>query len=271
MSDDIHFTEFPPWEAMNFSTSCQVWGECSSLDVYASLKITGENGTSVGLYDAFIKFLLSDPGNSWETERCIAIGWSGDMDLIGIGMFTSYYVEAVLVTILLFAYSYWRFRQPFPSYKNPAPNTSKSRRRYRFVVGLQELLQNFLDASELFSIAMLVAALYLSGKGIVQRKDFDNPDATTNVPPKIALYDMLLSMLASTFSIFPVIIAYTIQRRHPSDSMNHKHRPTWFGVAILLLIWVLSVMEAFMSLYGNLDYKYGEIGGFVFNPCTYAS
>jgi hypothetical protein len=27
MSDGIHFTEFPPWEAMNFSTSCQVWGE----------------------------------------------------------------------------------------------------------------------------------------------------------------------------------------------------------------------------------------------------
>lgn len=124
---------------------------------------------------------------------------------------------------------------------------------------MQESLQNFLDASELFSIAMLVATLYLSGNGIVQRRDFENPDATTNVPPKTALYDMLLSILASTFSIFPVIIAYTIQRRHSSDARIYKHRPTWFGVAILLLIWVLSVMEAFMSLYGNLDYKYGEI------------
>lgn len=171
-------------------------------------------------------------------------------------MFTSYYVEAVLATILLAAYSYWRFRQPFPSYKNPAPNEKKWRRRDRLIVGLQESLQNFLDASELFSIAMLVAALYMSGRGMKQHNE--NLHVTANALPKTALYNMLLCMLASTFTIFPVIIAYTIKRRHPPGSINHKRRPIWLGIAALLLVWVLSVMEAFMSLYGNLDYEYGE-------------
>lgn len=208
----------------------------------------------------------------------MAIGWTGDMDLIGIGVrdsqstsasssdgqsliprqvFTCYYVEAVLATILLFAYSYWRFRKPFHSYKNPALTEKKSERRYRLIFGLQESLQYFLDASQLFSVAMLVAALYLSGRGIKQRTE--HADVTTNVTPKTALYDMLLSMLASTFSIFPVMIAYTIKRRDPPGTINHKGRPIWLGIATLLLIWILSVMEAFMSLYGNPDYEYGEV------------
>lgn len=172
-------------------------------------------------------------------------------------VFTSYYVEAVLATILLFAYSFWRFRQPFPSYKNPTPNEKTPRKRYRLIVGLQESLQDFLDASQLFSIAMLVAAVYLSGRGMQQRNE--DPNLDHKVPPKTAIYDMLLSMLASTFSIFPVMMAYTIKRRDPPGSIKHKRRPMWLGMSTLSLIWVLSVMEAFMSLYGNPDYKFGEI------------
>lgn len=69
---------------------------------------------------------------------------------------------------------------------------------------------------------------------------------------------MFLSMLASTFSIFPVMIACTIKRRDPSNSTNRKRRPTWLGIAILTLMWILSVTEAFLSLYGNLDYEFHE-------------
>lgn len=176
--------------------------------------------------------------------------------LIPRQVFTSYYVEAILATILLLTYSYWRFRQPFPSYKNHTPNGSKSRVADRFIIGLQQSLQYFLDASNLFSIAMLVAAIYLSGAGLAKRNT--DPDLIDYPRAKTALYDMLLSMLASTFSIFPVMIAYTIKRRDPSHSPNYKHRPIWFGTAILSLIWILSVVEAFMSLYGNFDYEDGE-------------
>lgn len=197
------------------------------------------------------------------------------MDLVGIGVrnrmfllffkdaplterqvFASYYVEAILATTLLLTYTYWRFQQLYPSYQNPVSNPGKSKVAQRFILGLQESLQDFLDASKLFSIAMLAAAIYLSGKGIVQRKVLENSDPEQAQPPpeKTVLYDMFLSMLASTFSIFPVMMASTIKGRDPSDSTQYKRRPIWLGTAILTLIWVLSVMEAVMSLYGNIDY-----------------
>lgn len=113
---------------------------------------------------------------------------SKGLSLIHTQVFTSYYVEAVLATILLLAYSYWRFRQPFPSYKNPASKRSKSGVAYRLIVGLQESLQEFLDASELFSIAMLVAALYISGMGISQRQK--DSLGSTILAQKTALYDV---------------------------------------------------------------------------------
>lgn len=172
-------------------------------------------------------------------------------------MFTSYYVEAILATILLLTYTYWRFRQPFPSYQNPVPASGNSSIAPRFILGLRESLQDFLDASELFSIAMLAAAIYLSGKGIVQRKEWEdpNPASAPQIPKRTVLYDMFLFMLAATFSIFPVMMASTIKGRDPSDPAQHKRRPIWLGIAILTLIWILSVMEAIMSLYGNIDYE----------------
>lgn len=197
------------------------------------------------------------------------------MDLIGIGVrislfllslkdtpliqrqvFTSYYVEAILATILLLTYTYWRLRQPFPSYHTPVSNSSRQPgATQRFILGLQESLQDFLDASKLFSIAMLAAAIYLSGNGIVQRKAWEDPNSATPIPGKTVPYDMFLSMLASTFSIFPVMMASTIKGRDPSDTTQHKRRPIWLGIAILTLIWVLSVVEAIISLYGNIDYE----------------
>lgn len=203
------------------------------------------------------------------------------MDLIGIGVwspifllpakdapliqkqvFTSYYVEAILATILLLTYTYWRFRQSSPSYQNPVHNSSKSTVAPRFILALQESVQDFLDASKLFSIAMLAAAIYLSGKGIVQRKAWEDPNSqqARQLPKKTVLYDMFLSMLASTFSIFPVMMASTIKGRDPLDSNQHKRRPIWLGIAILTLIWVLSVIEATLSLYGNIDYEDNNAG-----------
>lgn len=60
---------------------------------------------------------------------------------------------------------------------------------YRFIVGLQESLQDFLDASELFSIAMLVAALYISGMGIAQRQK-TSEGSSKFLHQKTALYDV---------------------------------------------------------------------------------
>ncbi|KAG8164017.1 hypothetical protein KVR01_005935 [Diaporthe batatas] len=256
MSDGVNITGLPLWEHMNFSKSCDAWGECVPdgwqkpddwtegmyhgyvLDWYGFNYNSYPNGT-LNFTDKFLYNLILDPSEVCKTQQ----------------VFTSYFVEAIIITILLLTYSFWRFRLPYPSCKNPEPNGRPSGVLHRFVVGLQESLQNFLDASEFFSIAMLVAALYLSSTGLRERKE---PGSNNQVPQKTALYDMLLSMLASTFSVFPVIIAYSIKRRHPPDSEKYNLRPALLSMAILSLIWILSVVEAFISLYGNLDYDYGE-------------
>lgn len=159
-------------------------------------------------------------------------------------VFLSYFVEAILVTFFLLAYSWWQI----PEYR------SGFRFSPRILEAFRRTLKSFLNASQFFSLAMLVAAVYISGAGIVQRKESQSGGRPEEIPHGSALYDMMLSMLASTFSMFPVFILYAIQRRDAPDELNIRNRELWFGRFIMLLIWALGVIEAFLSLYGNFDY-----------------
>lgn len=183
-------------------------------------------------------------------------------------VFTSYYVEAVLVTIFLFAFSVWHMRQYITSQgdspsgllsgikNHDDPQTRTSRLGARATGAFRGALNSFLGASMLFSIAMLVAALYMSGKGTAQRT---SPLGTnTEIPTDSALYDMMLSMLAATFSIFPVMILYAIQRRESDCSFKRSEKQVWVRRAVLVLIWMLGAAEVYASLYGNYDYDYRE-------------
>lgn len=85
----------------------------------------------------------------------------------------------------------------------------------------------------LLSIAMLVAAPYMSGKVTAQRT---SPLAYTEVPGDSVLYDMMLSMLAATFSIFPVTILYAMQRRDSDSSFKKREYQVWVCRAVLALI-----------------------------------
>lgn len=215
-------------------------------------------------------------------------GWNGDMDLIGIGVcfstssvlvcsyfltaqqvFASYYTEAVLVTLFLFAYSFWHIQQHRtkvePNASLLAPRTLRA---------FQHSMKGFLDAAQVFSVAMLFAAVYISAQGVALRKEnaAKGKYGPVEIPHGSALYDMMLSMLASTFSIFPVLILYTIQRRHATDTLKTTGRPIWFGRIILALMWMLGVMEAFLSLYGNFDYdKRHESSRFAKENCDWRS
>lgn len=182
-------------------------------------------------------------------------------------VFTSYYVEAVLVTIFLFAFSVWHIRQHVTSQKDSRssllsgtqyhhePPTRASRLGSRAIGAFRGSLNEFLGASMLFSIAMLVAALYMSGKGTAQRR---SPLADTEVPGDSVLYDMMLSMLAATFSIFPVTILYAMQRRDSDLSFKKRENQVWVRRAVLALIWMLGAAEVYASLYGNFDYDYRD-------------
>lgn len=206
------------------------------------------------------------------------------MDLIGIGVcllllfsylptaqpfvliqeqvFTSYYVEAVHVTIFLFAFSVRHMRQYVTSQRKSRsgisgtkshrnPTNRASRLSARAIEAFRSSLNAFLSTSMLFSIAMLVAALYMSGNGIAWRRSMDRD---TGIITDSALYDMMLSMLAATFSIFPVMILYAIQRRESDCSFNKGENQVWVRRAVVVLIWMLGVAEVYTSLRGNLDY-----------------
>lgn len=178
-------------------------------------------------------------------------------------VFTSYYVEAVLVTIFLFAFSVWHMRQHITSQEDSRtsllpgtryhrePRTRASRLGYRAIGAFRGSLNEFLGASMLFSIAMLVASLYMSGKGTAERR---SPLANQEVPADSVLYDMMLSMLAATFSIFPVTILYAMQRRKSDCSFKKREHQVWVRRAVLALIWMLGAAEVYASLYGNFDY-----------------
>lgn len=108
----------------------------------------------------------------------------------------------------------------------------------------------------LFSIAMLAAALFMSGRGTAQR--ISPLGAASDIPTDSALYDMMLSMLAATFSIFPVMILYAMQRRDSDFSFNKRENQVWVSRAVLVLIWMLAAGEVYASLYGNFDYDFRE-------------
>lgn len=135
-------------------------------------------------------------------------------------------------------------------YQHKRP-TVVSRLAARTVEAFRSPLNDFLGAAMVFSLAMLVAALYMSGKGTAQRRSPLGTDA--EIPTNSALHDMMLSMLAATFSIFPAMILYAMQRRESDYSLKKGKKRIWVHRAVLVLIWMLEAAEVYACLYGNFD------------------
>lgn len=98
----------------------------------------------------------------------------------------------------------------------------------------------------LLSVAMLVAALYMSVAGTAQRAS--RLESSAEIPTDSALYDMIISMLAATFSIFPVMVLYAIQGRESDFSFHKREFPLWVRRAVLALIWILGATEFYASV-----------------------
>lgn len=115
-------------------------------------------------------------------------------------------------------------------------------------------LASFLNASMLFSLVMVSAALYVSG-----RRDAEHESWLQNsgwIPSGSALYDLVLALLASTFSLFPVTIVYAIQRpRDNRGALWTKDHQLWIRRAILVILWVLAAAEVYISPRGEYDYE----------------
>lgn len=140
---------------------------------------------------------------------------------------------------------------------------------HRTVDACRGSLDSFLASAMLFSIVMLSAAIYISAQGRMTRK---STVAEQIMPHSSATYDMILSLTAAGFAVFPVLVLYTLMGRRDGRRGNrgHTNHRTWLRRAVIAIIWVLLVVEVFMSPRGNLDYdqRHEGIQGADEDPCN---
>ncbi|KAI1567732.1 hypothetical protein PtrEW7m1_009122 [Pyrenophora tritici-repentis] len=94
-------------------------------------------------------------------DMCRAHAWEGNPDIAGVGMLVTYLLQAVLVSIYLFALITIQV-----SKISPGSKSQRLRGRYisRILPAIQHSTTQFLSASSVFAVAMLAAALFGSDK-----------------------------------------------------------------------------------------------------------
>ena len=208
----------------------------------------------------------------------------------------SYYVEATLATLYLVAYTIWQIdkwrkvkrKQGRGGASAPllvggpaaetaaAPTTAREKRKRRRLPLSRRIndsfrgsLGSFLSASMLISVVMLGAGVYMSvfGRDDLRRSN-SNPNQALPYLSS-AIYDMVLSLLAGVFSIFPVLLLYALMGRHGGDSSSSRkkkrdakgeggpapdiHR-VWLRRCVLAAIWCLGGALVYLAPRGDIDY-----------------
>ncbi|KAF2871749.1 hypothetical protein BDV95DRAFT_48225 [Massariosphaeria phaeospora] len=112
-------------------------------------------------------------------DICVRLGWEGNPDIAGVGMLTNYMLQAFLVTLYLPVLLLTRYHdaQGSPCVK-------------RGLLAVQYSTPVFLNASVIFSIAMLLAALYSFARALDE-------------PTLLTYSASTMSMLMSLYSVLP--------------------------------------------------------------------
>jgi hypothetical protein len=225
--------------------------------------------------DDFLQRVIWDPIKSCPAAYCKALGYSGNADLTGIGVFCSYYVEAGLATAYLLAYTIWQIEKWKKIKKTPGareaqvvgemPEKKKNRKKHglplsrRINDSFRGSLDSFLTATMLMSVVLLGAAIYISGERVHQ----NSPDNTQEQLPYLssAIYDTVLSLLASVFSVFPVMLLYALMGRHGVRQKKKGHagrspdvHRVWLRRCVLGLIWAMAATQVYLAPRGDLSY-----------------
>jgi hypothetical protein len=120
-------------------------------------------------------------------------------------------------------------------------------------------LDSFLTATMLMSVVLLGAAIYISGERVHQ----NSPDNTQEQLPYLssAIYDTVLSLLASVFSVFPVMLLYALMGRHGVRQKKKGHagrspdvHRVWLRRCVLGLIWAMAATQVYLAPRGDLSY-----------------
>ncbi|RYP16395.1 hypothetical protein DL765_005175 [Monosporascus sp. GIB2] len=180
-----------------------------------------------GAYEQFLISYVQPALTNCGASVCRSLGWDGNADLAGIGVFTSYYIEAILATIFFIVLLAWRSKENRP----------------RLLVAFLETLNDLAYGVFLFSIAVMFASLHYV---IVARND----------PNSVTTYETITSTLVSVFSICPAILMYQMARwkadreTRPEDKLKTKQAKR-LQLVILFVLWAL--MLAIVNLGRDRD------------------
>ncbi|KAF9873722.1 hypothetical protein CkaCkLH20_08832 [Colletotrichum karsti] len=199
--------------------------------------------------DRFNTRILQGPKVKCEAEFCKAVGYTGSQDLCGIGVVVSYFLEALLGTMYLVVFTIHQTIRRFNKnkYKKPRkPNASQSVSG-RILDSFRGSLDMFLSGAMLIAVAMLGAALYAAIDGKEER-DKVNPD----LPSGEAVYETALSLIASNFSVFPVMLLYAL--------VKHDGHRKWLHRSVLFIMWGLSASVVYIAPRAEIDWAQRKSG-----------
>ena len=184
-------------------------------------------------------------------------------------VYVSYYAEASLATVYLLAFTIWsiqRHEEAKRGQRVPDGDTDKahlvSKEKQgpvkitlgrRILDSFRGSLDSFLATSMLMSLVMLFAAIWVSAGRTKQRSiPFTDQPA---LYASSAIYDMVLSLLAASFSVFPVLLLYALMgRRNRGADEGVRHR-LWLRRIVLVIIWALGATEVYLAPRGEPDYE----------------
>lgn len=131
-------------------------------------------------------------------------------------------------------------------YEKPGPK-QKQGTGGRILDSFRGSLDMFLSGAMLISVAMLGASVYSSATNVKERSE-TNPD----LPSADAIYEMALALIASNFSVFPVMLLYALAK--------HDGHRKWLHRSVLFLLWGLSVTVVYLAPRAEIDYSLRKSG-----------
>ncbi|KAK4111074.1 hypothetical protein N656DRAFT_799374 [Canariomyces notabilis] len=191
-----------------FGASTENWSDGQLVHWFQDTQAEAERrySTQPGSPDLGIFFneYIKPAVDGCSASVCRSLGWQGNTDLAGIGVFSSYCIEAALATIYLVVLLANRFKI-----------WKKGRVLDSFLGTVSDLVQGVF----VFSVAIMIASLH----SIVKVLDQSDYSVTT--------YEIVTAMLVTIFSVCPATLLYAIGGN--SKGPKPILRP------ILLVIWIL--------------------------------
>ncbi|KAL2879320.1 hypothetical protein SGCOL_005448 [Colletotrichum sp. CLE4] len=234
------------WEQLDFNRNCTNWGQWLA----AMLQPDPWDPKSLrGMSLQLSMALKSRSLRHWGKDTILGVVVLGkNLVTDDVKVVVSYYLEAILATMYLVAFTIHQVRRHFNKnlWEKTRPK-QKQRLSGRILDSFRGSLDMFLSGSMLIAVAMLGASVYSAATNFKENSE-TNPD----LPSADARYEQALALIASNYSVFPVMLLYALAK--------HDGHRKWLHRSVLALLWGLSVTVVYLAPRAEIDYKERKSG-----------